>query len=67
MSDYAIGLANIVGGVFCHALIYGKISRTEAGVDFWSDWRTRHPTFSQYGPPFLVAFGVFRIALGALA
>jgi hypothetical protein len=64
MSDYVIGLANILGGVFFQALITGKISRTEANIEFWSDWRAQHPTFSKYGPPFLVAFGVIRIAIG---
>ncbi len=66
MSDYVIGLANILGGVFFQALITGKIGRTETSLEFWSDWRARHPTFSKYGPPFLVAFGAIRIAVGLI-
>lgn len=66
MSDYLIGAANIVGGVFCHALIHGKIHRTEASVEYYSNWRAQHPTFSKHGPPFLIAFGIIRIALGLL-
>ncbi len=66
MWDYAIGVANILSGVFFHALINGKINRSEASLAFWSNWRSRYPIFSQYGPPFLIAFGVVRIALLAL-
>jgi len=66
MSDYVIGVANIVGGVFLHVLINGLIHRTESSLEFWSNWRGRHPAFSTYGPPFLVAFGTVRIALGLL-
>ncbi len=66
MSDYLIGLANILGGFFLHALISGRIRRTEASLEFWSTWRDRHPIFSNYGPPFLVAFGALRIAFGLL-
>jgi len=66
MSDYVIGAANILGGVILHALITGKLSRTEAGREFWSNWRAQHPMFSGYGPPFLVAFGLFRLAFGLL-
>lgn len=66
MSDYVIGFANILGGVFFQALITGKINRTEANLEFWSDWRAQHPTFSKYGPPFLVAFGAIRIAIGLI-
>ncbi len=66
MSDYIIGAANIAGGLFVHTLISGKISRTETSLEFWSDWRARHPTFSKYGPPFLVAFGAVRIVLAPL-
>jgi len=66
MSDYVIGAANILGGVFFHSLIHGKISRTEAGLEFWSNWRTQHPSFTAYGPPFLVAFGAIRIAIALL-
>ncbi|MBW2362399.1 MAG: hypothetical protein JRG84_15955 [Deltaproteobacteria bacterium] len=66
MSDYVVGVANVIGGVFCHALINGKINPSEANLEFWSNWRDRHPTFSNYGPPFFVAFGVLRIALGLL-
>jgi hypothetical protein len=66
MSDYVIGVANILGGLFFHALINGRISRGEAKLEFWSNWRAQHPAFSQYGPPFLVAFGALRIALGLL-
>ncbi len=66
MSDYVIGVANILGGVFFHALINGQINRTEASLEFWSNWRARHPAFSGYGPAFLVAFGALRIAFGVL-
>jgi len=66
MSDYVIGAANIVGGVFAHALIAGNISQTEEGREYWSNWRAQHPTFSKYGPSFLVAFGLVRIAFGLL-
>ncbi len=65
-SDYVIGVANILGAVFLHALINGKFSRAEAGLEFWSKWRAQHPMFSQYGPPFLAAFGALRIAFGLL-
>jgi hypothetical protein len=66
MSDHVIGVANILGGVFFQALITGKFSRTEASLEFWSNWRTQHPAFSKYGPPFMVAFGALRIAIGLL-
>ncbi len=66
MSNYVIGAANILGAVFIHALLDGKFSRTEAGVEFWSNWREQHPAFSQYGPPFLAAFGALRIVFGLL-
>lgn len=66
MSDYVIGAVNILGGVFFHVLITGKISRTETSLEYWTNWRAQHPAFSQYGPPFLVAFGVVRIAIGRL-
>jgi hypothetical protein len=64
--DYAIGVVNILGGVFFHALVNGRFSRTEAGREFWSGWRAQHPAFTQYGPPFLVAFGALRIGFGLL-
>lgn len=67
MSDYAIGAVNILGGLFLHSLISGRISRSEEGVEYWSTWRARHPTFSQYGPPFLVAYGLVRTAFGLLS
>ncbi len=66
MSDYVIGAVNVIAGVFFHALINGKVSRTEASLEFWSNWRAQHPAFSKYGPPFLVAYGAIRIALGLL-
>lgn len=66
MSDYVIGAANILAGVFFHTLITGKISRTEADFEYWSTWRARYPAFSHYGPPFLIAFGAIRIAIGLL-
>ena len=66
MSDYVIGAVNVMGGVFFHALITGRFSQTEASLEFWSNWRARRPAFSKYGPPFLVAFGAIRIALGLL-
>ncbi len=66
MWDYVIGVANILGGVFFHALINGQINRTEASLEFWSNWRARHPAFSKHGPPFLVAFGAVRIAFALL-
>ncbi len=66
MSDYVIGIANILVGLFCQALITGKLSRTESGSEYWSNWCGQHPSFSKYGPPFLVAFGVLRIAMGLL-
>ncbi len=66
MSDYVIGAANILGGVFLQAMINGKIRRSAESVEFWSGWRTQHPMFSKYGPSFLVAFGVLRIASGML-
>ena len=66
MSDYLIGAANILGGMFFHALINGQISRTESSLEYWSNWRDQHPAFSQYGPPFLIAFGTIRIAVGLL-
>ncbi len=67
MSDYVIGVANILGGVFFHALITGKINRTQESLEFWSKWRAKHPAFSKHGPPFLVAFGALRIAFGLLS
>ncbi len=67
MSDYVIGAANILGGVFCHALITGRIHRTDANLEFWSNWRDQHPAFSKHGPPFLIAFGSVRIAIGLLS
>ncbi len=66
MWDYVIGVANILAGALSQALITGKFSRTEASREFWSNWRAQHPAFSKYGPPFLVAFGVLRIALALL-
>jgi hypothetical protein len=66
MWDYMIGATNIVGGVFFHALINGRISQTEEGREYWSNWSAQHPAFSRYGPPFLVAFGIVRIAFGLL-
>ncbi|MCP3985392.1 MAG: hypothetical protein GY723_13465 [bacterium] len=66
MSDYVIGAANILGGIFSHALIHGRFSRTEAGLEYWAAWRDRYPAFSNYGPPFLAAFGALRIAFGLL-
>ncbi|MAG34006.1 MAG: hypothetical protein CL908_24265 [Deltaproteobacteria bacterium] len=66
MSEYVIGVANILGGLFFQALITGKFSRTEASLEYWSDWRTQHPAFCKYGPSFLVAFGAIRIAVGLL-
>ncbi len=66
MSDYVIGVANILGGLFFHSLITGKINPTEASLEYWSSWRDRHPAFSKYGPPFLVAFGGLRIVLELL-
>ncbi len=65
-SDYVIGVANLLGAVFIHALINGKFSRAEAGLEFWSKWRAQHPMFTNYGPPFLAAFGALRIAFGLL-
>ena len=64
MSDYVIGVANVLGGMFLHALTTGKFSRPEAGLEYWPSWRAQHPAISQYGPPFLIAFGSIRIALG---
>jgi hypothetical protein len=66
MSDYVIGVANILGGMFFHALTTGKINRTKENLEFWSNWRARHPAFSKHGPPFLIAFGALRIAFGLL-
>ncbi len=66
MSDYVIGVANILVGVFFHALITGKINRSDESLEFWSNWRAQHPAFSKHGPPFLVAFGAVRIAYGLL-
>jgi hypothetical protein len=66
MSDYVIGALNILGGVFFHGLINGKIKRTETSLEFWSNWRSQHPSFSKYGPPFLVAFGAVRIAIALM-
>ncbi|MAG31127.1 MAG: hypothetical protein CL908_09590 [Deltaproteobacteria bacterium] len=66
MADYLIGAANILGGVFLQVLIHGKIRPTEASAAFWSTWRAEHPSFTRYGPPFLVAFGIVRIAIGLL-
>ena len=66
MSGYAIGVANILLGVFLHLLLTGRIKRTEASREFWSSWRAQHPAFSEYGPPFLIAFGVVRIAFELL-
>ena len=66
MSDYVIGVANILGGVFFHALITGKITPTKERLEFWSEWRVKHPAFSKHGPPFLVAFGALRIAFGLM-
>ncbi len=66
MSDYVIGVANILGGLFLHALINGKIKRTEASLEYWSNWRAQHPIFSKYAPPFLIAFAAFRIVFGLL-
>ena len=66
MSDYVIGAVNILGGVFFHALINGQINRTEASLEFWSNWRARYPIFSKYGPPCLIAFGAIRIVSGLL-
>ncbi len=67
MSDTVIGVANILGGVFFHALINGRIKRTEASLEFWSNWRAQHPAFSKHGPPFLVAFGALRIGFGLMS
>ncbi len=66
MSDYVIGAANILGGVFLHSLIGGKLNPTEASREYWSSWRDQHPAFSKYGPSFLVAFGGIRIAVALL-
>lgn len=66
MWDYVIGVANILGGLFLQALISGKLSRSEESLEYWSNWRAQHPAFSSYGPPFLMAFGVVRIAVGLL-
>jgi hypothetical protein len=66
MSHYLIGAANIAVGLFLHLLISGRIRRTEASLEYWSNWRARHPAFSGYGPAFLVAFGALRIAFGVL-
>jgi len=64
MWDYGVGAANIGVGLFLHALISGKIRRTDESLEYWSNWRAQHPAFSGYGPPFLVAFGALRIAFG---
>ena len=66
MSDYMIGAANILVGLFFQLLIGGRLSRAEAGVEYWNTWREQHPAFSKYGPPFLVAFGILRIAIASL-
>ena len=63
MWDYGIGAANIAIGVFLHALLAGKINRSEEGREYWSNWTAEHPTFSKYAPAFLVAFGALRIVL----
>jgi len=67
MSEYVIGAANILGGLFLHSLTAGRLSRSEEAREYWSTWRARHPAFSQYGPPFLVAYGLVRIAFGLLS
>ena len=67
MSDYVIGAANILSGLFFHLLITGKINPTEARREYWSNWRARHPAFTQYGPACLVALGAVRIAVARLA
>lgn len=67
MSNYVIGALNILGGIFLHLLISGSFSRSEAALEYWSTWRAKHPAFSQYGPPFLIAFGAVRIGIGLLS
>jgi hypothetical protein len=66
MTDFVVGAANILLGIFLHALITGRMSRTGAGLEYWSKWQAQHPIFSRYGPAFLVAFGLFRIGFGLL-
>lgn len=66
MWDYVIGLANILGGIFLHALINGQLRRSDASLEYWSNWRAQHPAFTKWGPPFFVAFGALRVAFGLL-
>lgn len=66
MTDLVVGAANIGVGILLHALITGRMSRTEARLEYWSNWRTQHPIFCRYGPAFLVAFGLFRIGFGLM-
>jgi hypothetical protein len=66
MWDYVVGVTCILGGVYFYAVSTGKINRTEASVEYWSNLRAQQPTLIKYLPPFLVAFGVLRIAFELL-
>lgn len=64
--SYVENVGFILGGILFHAVSTGKLSRTDANMEYWSDLRARHPLFMKYGPPFLVAVGVLRIGLQLL-
>ncbi len=66
MWDLTFGGACVLGGAYFYAVSAGRINDSEANAEYWARLRQQQPQFMKFGPPFVIAFGIFRLLAAAM-